>query len=224
MPASPRPQTFAVTDCAMLSIATGTSAQNLRELRDRMRSVPASSLYFHFWGAYLRPGFEEPEYNNDFALWAKYGLNDLALAERLSVIDPPSFGDLEALREELVDVVEQRLYEREYIPWAPPDREFHFIRAILVVLDTGMRIRRPEALAKALPKLSPSSLFYHFIEARRRPPEGIDDFRAWLAEFGDRYAELIERIADIDPSFVTLTRLRRQLSQAFEQHLPGGSK
>src|SRR3990172_11951859 len=128
---------FAVIDCAMLSIATGVSAQNLRELRDRLRSLPASSLYFHFWGAHLRPGFEEPEYNNDFALWAKHGLNDLGLAERLSVIDPPSFGDLEALREELVDVVEQRLYEREVVPWAPADQEFHFIRSTLVVLDTG---------------------------------------------------------------------------------------
>ena len=213
---------FAVVDCAMLSIATGVSAQNLRELRDRLRSLPASSLYFHFWGAHLRPGFEEPEYNNDFALWAKHGLNDLGLAERLSVIDPPSFGDLEALREELVEVVEQRLYEREYIPWAPSDREFHFIRAILVVLDTGMRIKRPEALAKALPQLSPSSLFYHFIDARRRPPEGIDDFRAWLADFGDRYQRLIERITDIDPTFITLTRLQRDLSQAFAEHLPRG--
>ncbi|HEX9675008.1 MAG TPA: DUF5752 family protein [Anaerolineales bacterium] len=213
---------FAVIDCAMLSIATGVSAQNLRELRDRLRSLPASSLYFHFWGAHLRPGFEEPEYNNDFALWAKHGLNDLGLAERLSVIDPPSFGDLEALREELVEVVEQRLYEREYIPWAPSDREFHFIRAILVVLDTGMRIKRPEALAKALPQLSPSSLFYHFIDARRRPPEGIDDFRAWLADFGDRYQRLIERITDIDPTFITLTRLQRDLSQAFAEHLPRG--
>ena len=101
---------FAVIDCAMLSIAIGASAQNLRELRDRLRSVPTSSLYFHFWGARLRPGFEEPEYNNDFALWARHGLNDRALAEQLSVIKPPGFGDLEALREELVEVVEQRLY------------------------------------------------------------------------------------------------------------------
>lgn len=223
MTPSSRPQPFAVTDCAMLSIATGVSAQNLRELRDRLRSVPASSLYFHFWGAHLRPGFEEPEYNNDFALWAMHGLHDLGLAERLSVIDPPSFGDLEALREELVDVVEQRLYEKEFVPWAAADQEFHFIRAILVVLDTGMRIKRPEALAKALPQLSPSSLYYHFIDARRRPPEGIDDFRAWLSDFGDRYAELIDRIANIDPAFVTLTGLRNELSQAFSEHLPGKS-
>jgi hypothetical protein len=214
---------FAVIDCAMLSIATGVSAQNLRELRDRLRSVPASSLYFHFWGAHLRPGFDEPEYGNDFALWARHGLSDLALAERLSVIKPPSFGDLEALREELVEVVEQRLYEREIVPWAPADQEFHFLRSTLVVLDTGTRLETPEALGAALPRLSPSSLFYHFIDALRRPPEGTDDFRAWLSGFGDRYAGLIERLAEIDPYFVTLTRLGQELTQAFAAHLAGGA-
>jgi hypothetical protein len=206
----------------MLSIATGVSAQNLRELRDRLRSVPASSLYFHFWGAHLRPGFEEPEYNSDFALWARRGLNDLTLAERLSVIDAPAHGDLEGLREQLLEVVEQRLYEREFVPWAPADQEFHFIRATLVVLDTGLRLETPQALGEAIPRFSPGNLFYHFIDARRRPPEGIDDFRAWLSGFGDRYAGLVERIADIDPYFVTLTRLSRELSQAFAEHLDAG--
>jgi len=213
---------FAVIDCAMLSIATGLSAQNLRELRDRLRSVPASSLYFHFWGAHLRPGFDEPEYGNDFALWARHGLSDPALAERLSVIRPPGFGDLEALREELVEVVEQRLYEREVVPWAPADQEFHFIRSTLVVLDTGTRLETPEALGAALARFSPGSLFYHFIDALRRPPEGADDFRAWLSGFGDRYSGLIERIAGIDPYFVTLSRLGRELSQAFAAQVAGG--
>jgi hypothetical protein len=214
---------FAVIDCAMLSIAIGASAQNLRELRDRLRSVPASSLYYHFWGAHLRPGFEEPEYGNDFALWARHGLSDPALAERLSVIKPPGFGGLETLREELVELVEQRLYEREVVSSAPADQEFHFIRSTLVVLDTGRRLENPQALGAALPRLSPGSLFYHFIDARRRPPEGIDDFRAWLSGFGDRYAGLIKRIAGIDPYFVTLTRLGRELSQAFAAQLAGGA-
>jgi hypothetical protein len=208
---------FAVIDCAMLSVATGVSAQNLRELRDRLRSAPASSLYFHFWGAHLRPGFEDPEYNNDFAMWARRGLNDLALAERLSVIDP--YGDLEALREELIEAAEQRLAEREYVPWAPPDQGFHFIRGLLIVLDTGLRLQSPEALAEALPRLSDGSLFYHFIDARRRPPEGVDDLRAWLSGFGDRYAGLVAQIADIDPYFVTLTGLRGELTRAFAEHL-----
>jgi hypothetical protein len=209
-------QPFAVTDCAMLSIATGVVAQNLRELRDRLRTVHPSSIYYHFWGAHLRPGFEEPEFNNDFANWADEGLHDRSLAERLSVIDPPTIGDLESLREELLDVIEERLYESELVPWAKPEEAFHFIRSIIVVFDTGIRIDNPDALAGILPQMSNSSLYYHFIDARRREPEGIDDFRAWLAGFGDQYGGLSEQIADIDPAFITIGDLRRQLTAIFD--------
>jgi hypothetical protein len=215
---------FAVIDCAMLSIATGVKAQNLREMRDRLQDIPASSIYYHFWGHYLLPGFEDPEFNNDFANWADMGLHDRNLAERLSVIDPPSFTDLEGLRNELLDVIEQRLDESDFVPWSKPDDAFHFIRSTLIVFDTGVRIKSPEDLPSFLPHMSPNSLYYHFFDARRRTPEGIDDFRAWLAGFGDEYAGLSARLADIDPSFTTLTGLRHQLQELFTAYTAKGEK
>jgi hypothetical protein len=217
-------QPFAVTDCAMLSIATGVKAQNLSEMRDRLQDIPASSIYYHFWGHYLRPGFEDPEFNNDFANWADSGLHDRSLAERLSVIDPPSLTDLESLRSDLLDVIEQRLDESEFIPWSKPDEAFHFIRSTLIVFDTGVRINSPSDLPSFLPHMSPSSLYYHFFDARRRTPEGVDDFRAWLSSFGDEYAALSARLADIDPSFTTLTGLRRQLDNLFGAYTAKGGR
>ncbi|MFN2146987.1 MAG: DUF5752 family protein [Anaerolineales bacterium] len=214
---------FAVTDCAMLSIATGVSAQNLRELRDRLGEVPESSIYYHFWGMRLRPRFEEPIYNNDFAHWAQEGLHDRRLAERLGVIDPPSFNDLSELRAELIDVIEERLEESEYVPWAKPDQGFRFIRSILVVFDTGVRIKRPEELREILPMLSHSSLYYHFIDARRRSPEGEDDFRSWLRGFGDQFSNLQDEIATIDPYFTSLSDLGRLLTECFDRAGVGGA-
>jgi hypothetical protein len=214
---------FAVTDCAMLSIATGVSAQNLRELRDRLSEVPESSIYYHFWGMRLRPRFEEPIYNNDFAHWAQEGLHDRRLAERLGVIDPPSFNDLSELRAELIDVIEERLEESEYVPWAKPDQGFRFIRSILVVFDTGVRIKRPEELREILPTLSHSSLYYHFIDARRRSPEGEDDFRSWLGGFGDQFTNLQDEIATIDPYFTSLSNLGRLLTECFDRAGVGGA-
>lgn len=213
---------FAVHDCAMLSIATGTSAQNLRELRDRLREVPESSIYYHFWGMRLRPRFEEPVYNNDFAHWAQEGLHDRPLAERLGVIDPPSFSSIDELRMELIDVIEERLEESEYVPWAKQEDGFRFIRSILVVFDTGMRVKRPEDFTAILPKLSRSSLYYHFIDARRRRPEGMDDVRAWLAGFGETYTELQAEVATIDPYFTSLSDLSRLLSASFLRMGVGG--
>lgn len=212
---------FAVTDCAMLSIATGLEAQNLRELRDRLAVIPVGSVYYHFWGAHLRPGFEAPEYNNDFANWAYESLHDQMLAERLGALDFASYSDLEALRDELIDVIEERLYEVEHTPWAKIETAFQFVRSILVTFDTGLRIEQPEKLGELLPQMTDSSLYYHFIDARRRPPEGVDDFRAWLLGMDGKYRDLVEAIADIDPHFITLANLRQKLSQLFKAYLGG---
>ena len=214
---------FAVTDCAMLSIAMGVSAQNLRELRDRLGEIPDSSIYYHFWGMRLRPRFEEPIYNNDFAHWAQESLHDRRLAERLGVIDPPSFSDMSELRAELIDVIEERLEEMEYVPWVRPDEGFRFIRSILVVFDTGVRISSPEDLQPILPTLSRSSLYYHFIDARRRSPEGLDDFQAWLSGFGERFSQLRSEIATIDPYFTSLSNLGQLLLACFERAGVGGA-
>jgi len=150
-----------------------------------------------------------------------HALHDLPLAERLAVIDPADFHDAEALRQEVLEVVEQRLDELEAPTWAPRDRQFHFMRGQLVVFDTGRRVREPRDLAQLLAQLSPGSIFYHAIDARRRAPAGQDDFLAWLADLDDGYEGLIERLAQIDPYFVSLPQLRDQYVAAFEAHFTG---
>jgi hypothetical protein len=209
---------FAIKDCALSAIATGRRAQNLRELRDGLLTVHPGSIYYHFWGGLLRPSFDDPEYNNDFASWAQHRLHDTKLAERLGVIDPAEHGEIEALRQEVIDVIEERLDETEFLPWAPRDHQFHFIRAQTVVFDTRRRLEQPRELAAAAPGLSVGSIYYHVIDARRREPQGVDDFRAWLAQFGDRYADLNARLAELDPYFVTLTELRDRLSCIFSDY------
>jgi len=209
---------FAVKDCTLIAIATGIHAQNLRELKDKILTIHPGSIYYHFWGGLLNPRFEEPEFNNDFAAWVYHSLHDPILAERLAVIDPTRFSDIEELRHELIDVIEERLYEIEIVPWAKTDEQFHFIRSQIVVFDTHKRIVDPKELANVLPSMSLGSIFYHFIDARRRTEEKIDDFRAWLKGFGDTYSDLCHLISAIDPYFVTLTELRQALSHLFKQY------
>lgn len=209
---------FSFKDCALAAIATGRRAQNLRELRDRLQQVEPGSVYYHFWGGRLRPQFDEPEYNNDFAAWAHHALRDHVAAERLGVIDPMTVPSLEALRNEVIEVIEERLSELDSLSWSKPDEQFSFIRSQIVVFDTHRRIEDPAALAEGIPSSSTSSVFYHFIDARRRTPEGRDDYSTWLQGFGDTYEGLIARLADIDPYFVSLSELRSQLSEVFSAH------
>jgi hypothetical protein len=179
---------FAFKDCALAAIATGLRAQNLRELRDHLADIHLGCIYYHFWGGLLRPHFEDPEYNNDFASWARHALHD------------------------------ERIEETEYQIWARPDQQFHFVRAQTVSLDTGRRLVQPAELAAIVPQLSLGSVFYHFIDARRREPQGVDDFRAWLAQFGDAHDSLRTRLAEVDPYFINLADLRTLLTHLFQDY------
>jgi hypothetical protein len=212
---------FILKDCALIAIATGLRAQNLRELRDRLFTIPPGSIYYHFWGGLMAPRLEEPEFNNDFAAWARRGLHDHVIAERLAMIDPTAFPDTEALRQELIEVIEHRLDEVEMIPWAKTDHQFYFKRSKIVIFNTKKQIADPLLLPTIMPTLSRGSIFYHFIDARRRSPKGVDDFSAWLMNFGDRYAALREAIGAIDLFFTTLTEIRQRLSSLCMEHLGG---
>ena len=210
---------FAIKDCALAMIATGRRAQTLRELRDVLRDIHPGSIYHHFWGTLLRPQFSDREYNNDFANWCHHRLHDNAAAERLAVIDPASFSDMEELRQELIEVIDERLDETEVMLFARADQQFHFARSVIVVFDTHKRLHHPRELVEALPQMSLGSVFYHFIDARRRDPIAVDDFRAWLMGLGPEHAPLCDVLAEIDPYFESLFALRERLAGVFARHL-----
>jgi hypothetical protein len=210
---------FALKDCALIAMATGERAHNLRELRDRLEATRSGCIYYHFWGGLLRPTFDDPEYQNDFAVWAYHGLHDRFLAERLALVDPTDFDDLEDLRRELIEIIEERLDENELVPWAAAHQQFQFVRSQIVVFDTRVRISKPEELKGLMPQLTVGSVFYHFVDARRRTANKNDDFSEWFLGFGDDYKELLEQIASLDPYFKSLTELRVQLDEIFEEYL-----
>ena len=206
---------FAVKDCALIAIATGEKIVTLKELRNSLVKISLDSLYYHFWGGLLQTRFEEREYNNDFASWVRHQLHDRILAEQLAIIDPTCYSCLEELRSTLVDIIDNRLDACEYLRWGFATRQFEFIRSQIVVFDTGNRLRNPRELAEVIPKLSVSSVFYHFIDARQRLSDGIDDFRFWLIGFGEQYVPLCEQLGNVDPYFGSLAELRNKLAVIF---------
>jgi len=212
------PEVFVVKDCALIAIATGRRALTLRELHDLLLTVTPDSIYYHFWGNLLQPRFEEREYNNDFAAWAWYSLHEAVLAERLAVIDPTESKDLEELRQQLLEIIEERLDEREALAWISSGDSFEFIRSQIVVFDTGKRANTPEELAAILPDISPSSIFYHFIDSRRRLTHHRDDFSFWLSSFKESYQELYDKLTAIDPYFDSLAHLKARLVNLFETY------
>ena len=214
---------FEIKDCALIAIATGKKAQNLRELKEQLTTIPPDSLHYHFWGSLLRPRFDDPVYHNDFAIWAAQHLHDEILAERLAVIDPKEYKSIEELRHELIDTIEDRLDEVDYPLWSNRDRQFEFIRSQIVIFNTHHTVLQPADFMSLFPKMSVGSIFYHFVDARRRTPHGIDDFRNWILNFGAKYHILCKMIAEIDPYFSSLVELREQLHQVFQEFFRGGN-
>jgi len=211
---------FQIKDCALIvRISDQLPAINLRELRERISSCSPDSIYHHFCETVLRPSFDDPEFHNDFAIWARRGLHDHVLAERLEMLDPYSFPNMEELRKEILDILADRLSEIYYIPWALHENAFHFHTATTVVFDTNMVIESPELLGQAIADMTTSSLYYHFWEARRRTPERRDDFSLWLEEWNDRGEKLIKAFSSIDFYFMNLRELQTKLCTTIENIL-----
>lgn len=209
---------FLVKDCALVALATGRKARLLQELRDELRHINSASIYHHFWGGMLQPRFDEREYNNDFAAWARHSMHDPVLAERLAALSPGGFADLEGLRRELIDLIDARLDEAEQLAWPTGSEPFEFLRSQIVVFDANRQLQRPEELVDLRETFSPGSVFYHFIDARRRTADRADDFSDWLAAWGEEFTPLRARLTTIDPYFGSLGELREQLGRVFVQY------
>ena len=122
---------FDVKDCALITRMSGiSSAVNLRELNERVRDCPIESVFHHFCETLIRPPFDDPEFRNDFAVWASRDLRDRVLAERLGVLNPYAFDNLEDLRLRVMDIIDERLSEVPMVPWVHQGDDFRFMRAV----------------------------------------------------------------------------------------------
>lgn len=204
---------FEIKDCALVvRMANVKPALNLRELYDRIASCSAESIYHHFCETTLRPSFDDPEYRNDFAVWSHYVLKDESLAERLGVLDPFEFENMEVLRQTVLEIIDERLSELSSFPWAKEELAFEFLEAHTVVFDTGRVIEHPEELPYSISQMTTSSIYYHFLEARRRVDGRMDDFTAWLKDWNGRGDELIKAFSGVDFYFLTLKELQTELA------------
>ncbi len=204
---------FLVKNCVFAPIATGIKAQTLAEFRDCLKIIPVECIYYHFWRQSIEASLIQGSFFNDFSNWAHYGLHDDSLAERLAIIDPSNFETLEHLRSDLIDVIEKTIREKEASSCLHAIESFFFIKANIIIFNTSYQMEHPRDLVKTIPALSPSSIFYHFIDARRRGVGiELDDFSNWLKGFNKEFETLVDRFKQVDPYFTSLSDLQKKLS------------
>jgi Family of unknown function (DUF5752) len=207
---------FVFKQCITILKATGKKARNLRELRASLASVSPQSL-FHHTHQYLLKG-HILEYTNDFAHWAGESLEERALAEHLSNIDPYDYVDIERLRTELIKQLDEYLERFPEPRDAMSGDEFFFNETIMLVFPAGVRVRNLAEFLMAIRYADTSSLYYHFYDARQRLGEAADDFSTWF-ESALGKSELAKRIRAIDPFMHSLEGIRELISRAVEEEV-----
>jgi len=205
---------FEFKQCVTIIKATGKKAKNLSELRTALAVVSEGSIFHHTY-QYLLKG-HILEYTNDFSQWAGASLEESALAEQLSNIDPYDFGNIETLRKELLQVIDDYLKRFPETRDAMPGDEFFFNETITLVFQAGVRVRNLAEFLMAIKYIDASSLYYHFLDARRRFEGKSNDFSQWFdEELGKK--DLAEKLRFIDPFMHNLEGIRTRIATAGEE-------
>jgi hypothetical protein len=208
IPDQPAKNPFWFAECHVLTMPIGKMATNLRELLEMLREVDEAVVYYHLWQYRLAIARPVVEYPNDFAVWAATALQDSKLAEKLSSIDPFNYHNMTQVREALVDLLEDYLWQLPYVPWVRPGFEFHFCEASTVVVRTWISARTLAEFHAALSKVGLDSIHWHFVDARwRLRSREKDDFSTWIRNSYD-LPELVSAIQGIDIAFYALEEVR----------------
>ena len=113
-------ESFSVFECSIARRATGRVCTNLRELLEAVRTMPDAVLEHHTIHCALEDHFELHEFPNDLAHWCWSTLGDNVLGEQLGLIDPYLLTSTVALRETIANLIEDRLWHLERVPWCRP--------------------------------------------------------------------------------------------------------
>lgn len=209
---------FLFIGCSELQEILGKEADDEKRLVELIEEVPLDSIYYHTHSFFLRHHYIPGAYANDFAQWVATQVRDLVLGERLAVLDPFDFKNLEALREELISIIDDHLSRTSVVPRAIFGKPFYFKQSRIIEVPTGLRARTLQDFRSALSDVEISAIYYHMFEARIRLPREESDFSLWIRKYLG-LPELSERIRVLNPYVGSLERLRSSLLVACDEFL-----
>jgi hypothetical protein len=216
------PTPFVFTACVELRQTLQRTAHDARELMERLREAPDDAVLFHVHGYFLRHRPFTIAYGNDFARWAAVELADMALGERLAVVDPFQYGRLSELREALVAIIGSHAATRPG-PRVEFQRAFHFQRSRMVLVPVGPPVGTLAEFRQGLAAVDASAIYHHMVEARARASRPRSDFAEWVGTALD-LADLATQIERIDLYLTTPERVRGRLLLLVDQALEAGAE
>lgn len=205
---------FEFKQCVSIIKATGRKAGDIQALRNIMAEVSDESIFHHTCQYFLKGHFLE--YTNEFAQWAGEGLEESALSERLSNIDPYGYKNISDLRSELLNVLDICISSLPKTRKAVAGGEFYFNETITFTFHIGLKVKNLAEFLLAVKYVESAVIYYHFYEARIRL--GVDDFSAWIEQTFDK-KKLADRIRGIDPFMHSIEGIREHIVEALEEEI-----
>jgi hypothetical protein len=209
---------FRFIGCSEIQEILGKQAEDERQLAELLEEVPLDSVYFHTHSYFLRTRFIERAYPNDFAEWAGEQVRDHVLAEQLCVVDPFDFASLDALRDELISMIDSHLSGMGTVPRVGFGTPFYFSRSRILEVPTGLEVRTLREFRDAISEVDVSAIYFHVFEAHLRLQRDENDFSAWIRG-SLKLPELADRMQALNPYLGSLERLRSSLLNMCDDYL-----
>lgn len=213
---------FSFYTSVALKELTGKKARNVRELTEIIKDVPGSVIYYHTHLFLQRHQTLSPDQPNAFANWVSKMLGEYKLGEELASIDICEFNTIRELREKILNVLENFLFEtKEPLRNAPSGMEFEFIRARSFIAPTDLHAHSLKEFAEVLGKVTTRSIYFHIFEARLRLERGVNDFSFWIGTSVGA-PELAKKISELDPYTFNMENLRHKIIRMITQWCNNG--
>jgi len=190
----------------------GKRAMDEARLLEIIEEAPADSIYYHTHSYYLRHPYSQGLFPNDFATWVALHEQDRVLGERLGVLDPFEFDDIERLRAGIVTIIADHLSHLGTIPRCTTGEPFEFVRSHVIEADLGLEAWTLREFRDALAGVEVGAVYNHVCEARLRKGRLSGDFVNWLsAENGLGLPALATQVEKVGRLGLSLEGMRARI-------------
>jgi hypothetical protein len=213
-------QPFRFSSCMELREVLGKRAMDEHRLLELIEEAPADSIYYHTHSYYLRHAYTQQLYPNDFATWIVSYAQDRVLGERLAVLDPFEFSDIEQLRDEIMSIMADHLNHSTAVARCIVSEPFEFIRSHVIEIPLGLEVRTLWEFRDALADVEVGAVYNHVCEARMRKKPLSVDFAYWLSsEGGLGLQELALKVEQVGRLGLSLEGMRNKILRLCDQEL-----
>ena len=210
---------FRFVSCMELREVLGKRAMDEHRLLELIEEVPADSIYYHTHSYFLRHAYSQQLYSNDFATWVVLYAQDRVLGERLGVLDPFDFSDIEQLRDEILRILADHL-NHSTVPRFIVSEPFEFIRSHIIEVPLGLEARTLSEFYDALADVEVGAVYNHVCEARMRKRLQSVDFACWLSSVeGLGLQELAMNVEQVGRLGLSLEGMRSKILRLCDQEL-----